>query len=211
MSRLIFVLTLLLSASARAQVQDSSQIVKMIGVGVPFVLVLGDSLTAGSTLPPSACGLPIVKIGVGGARPSTFITLAEEITASGLVPKLIVVALGINNSLTGYRTDFRATYSMLLQSLPTTPIALATTAPIDPAGSDGSRVNLPTMSAINSDIRDIARAKGATLIELRDLKGFETRDGIHPTKAARPLWDRAIIAGIDRALNCDGSSAHGEP
>jgi len=202
MSRLILILALLFTASARAQVQDSSQIAKMSGVGVPFVLVLGDSLTAGANLPPSVCGFPIVKIGVGGARPSTFITLAEEITASKLVPKLVVVALGINNSLKGYQTDFRATYSLLLQSLPATPLALATTAPIDPNGSDGSRVNLPLMTAINSDIRDIARTKSATLIELGSLEGFETRDGIHPTGAAKTAWREAIIAGIKPALGC---------
>lgn len=202
MSRLIFILALLFTAPARAQVQDSSQIVKMIGVGVPFVLVLGDSLTAGANLPPSICGLPIVKIGVGGARPSTFITLAEEITASKLVPKLVVVALGINSSLTGYQTDFRATYSILLQSLPATPLALATTAPIDPKGSDGSRVSLPTMVAVNSTIRDIAKAKSTTLIELGNLEGFETRDGIHPTQKAKNVWRDAIMAGIKQALGC---------
>lgn len=197
-------LFLLFTTGAAAQERGAYQIIaEMNALTEPFIVVIGDSLTAGAQIP-RVCGLRVVNAGISGARASSFIGLAEEMTASRLAPKLVVVALGINDALNGYQTDFSAAYPLLVYSLPKVPLAVATLAPIDPAMSDGSRVNLSTMAEVDAAIRATAKYKDATLIDLGAIAGFETRDGIHPTEGSRPLWDRAIIAGIEGALNCEG-------
>jgi lysophospholipase L1-like esterase len=166
------------------------------------IVVIGDSLVEDAKLPSKLCGLPIINAGIGGARASNFISIAEEMTAQQATPQLIVVALGTNDSLSLYRSDFRAAYRLLIDSLPNVPLALGIPSPVSPLMSDGSRADLIKMSGIDKEIRDAAAYKRAMLIDLGTIQGFETRDGIHPTEKARLLWDRAIIDGIKRSLDC---------
>ena len=66
--------------------------------GRRFVLVIGDSITERSTLPLEICGGPLVKLGIGGSRASTFIPFAEVMNSRKIAPSLIVVALGLNDA-----------------------------------------------------------------------------------------------------------------
>src|ERR1700721_1411488 len=98
--------------------------------------------------------------GSAGSRASTFIPFAEEMTARRLSPALIVITLGINDAVLAYRTDFRATYGLLIDSLPKSPIALATLAPVDTNFPVAKILNPSTIKSIDAAIIEIAPSRG---------------------------------------------------
>jgi hypothetical protein len=178
---------------------------KMSHTNGAFIVIIGDSLTQNARLPASVCGIPLINAGVGGSRASTFIPFAEEMTARQLSPTLIVIALGINDAVLAYRTHFRATYGLLIDSLPKSPIAVATLAPVDANVPVAKMLNPSTIKSVNAVIIEIAASKGAPIIDLGAIVGIDSRDGIHPTESTYHLWITAIVAGIERALKCDGA------
>ena len=169
----------------------------------PFIVIIGDSLTQNKHLPSLVCGMPLINAGLDGSRASTFIPFAEEMTARQLSPALIVIALGINDALLAYRTDFRATYGLLIDSLPKSPIALATLAPVDT--NIAKMLNPSTIKSIDTAIIEIAASRRAPIIDLGAIVGIESRDGIHPTESTYHHWITVIVAGIESALKCDGA------
>jgi hypothetical protein len=178
---------------------------KMSHTNGAFIVIIGDSLTQNARLPASVCGIPLINAGVGGSRASTFIPFAEEMTARQLSPTLIVIALGINDAVLAYRTHFRATYGLLIDSLPKSPIALATLAPVDANVPVAKMLNPSTIKSVNAVIIEIAASKGAPIIDLGAIVGIDSHDGIHPTESTYHLWITAIVVGIERALKCDGA------
>jgi hypothetical protein len=180
---------------------------KMNSTNGPFIVIIGDSLTQNKHLPASICGMPLINAGIDGSRASTFIPFAEEMTALKLSPALVVIALGINDAVSAYRTDFKSTYRLLIDSLPQSPIALATLAPVDTDLPFAKRLNPSSIRAIDATIMEIAASRQAPVIALGAIVGLETRDGIHPTDSTYHLWTAVIIAGIERALKCDAASS----
>jgi hypothetical protein len=122
-----------------------------------------------------------------------------------LGPALIVIALGINDAVLAYRTDFRATYGLLIDSLPKSPIALATLAPVDTNFPVAKILNPSTIKSIDAAIIEIAASRRAPIIDLGAIVGIESRDGIHPTESSYHHWITVIVAGIENALKCDGA------
>jgi lysophospholipase L1-like esterase len=178
---------------------------KMSRTNGTFIVIIGDSLTQNARLPASVCGTPLINAGIGGSRASTFIPFAEEMTARQLSPALIVIALGINDAVLAYRTDFRATYGLLIDSLPKSPIALTTLAPVDTNFPVAKMLNPSTIKSIDAAIIEIAASRWAPIIDLGAIVGIESRDGIHPTESTYHHWITVIVAGIESALKCDGA------
>jgi lysophospholipase L1-like esterase len=174
---------------------------KMSDIRGPFVVILGDSLTQNARLPTSVCGTPLINAGVSGSRASTFIPFAEEMTALQLSPTLVVVALGINNAISEYRSDFRSAYGLLIDSLPKSPIALATLAPVDRNLPEAAKINPAIMKRVDETIRDISTSRQATIIDLAIIN-IESSDGVHPTESTYPLWNNVVVSGIRTALGC---------
>src|ERR1700737_3786659 len=137
---------------------------KMSRTNGAFIVIIGDSLTQNARLPASVCGIPLINAGIGGSRASSFIPFAEEMTARQLSPTLIVIALGINDAVLAYRTDFRATYGLLIDSLPKSPIALTTLAPVDTNFPVAKMLNLSTIKSIDAAIIEIAASRSAPII-----------------------------------------------
>lgn len=171
----------------------------------PFVLVIGDSITQRAPLPDEICGFPVVNAGIAGSRVSNFIPFAETMKGFDIKPALIVVALGINDAQTSLRTGFGAAYPLLLDTLPQVPLALATPAPVDFSGADGSLLDPPTVASIEKDIRATAENRRLTLIDLSrvsTIRGYMTGDGVHLSVNGYVLWNAAMLDGIKRALKC---------
>lgn len=186
------------------QPETANAVRSMYKIDGPFIVILGDSITAAAPLPASVCGVPLINAAKGGSRASNFIPFAEELNAYGLAPALVVVALGVNDALPAYRSDFRASYGLLLDRLPHVPVALATLAPTDSSMEDGKRYDAAALRSIDDLIRAMAAAKSAALIDLAALK-LETRDGLHPTIAGYPVWVDAVVTGIENAMRCRAS------
>ena len=55
----------------------------------PFVVIIGDSLTNNAHFPSEICGHRTVKMGIDGAKASTFIQYAEQMSSSNLHPSLV--------------------------------------------------------------------------------------------------------------------------
>jgi hypothetical protein len=98
-------------------------------VNGPFVVILGDSITQNARLPETVCGMPLINAGTGGSRASTYIRFAEEMRAQKISPSLVVIALGTNDAISGYGTDFIPAYELLILSLPASSLAFATPPP----------------------------------------------------------------------------------
>lgn len=162
------------------------------GIDGPFILMIGDSITERSNLPNEICRMPLIKVGVGGSRASSFVPFAEEMNAKNIVPSLIVVALGMNNTVPAYRSDFRTSYNLLIDTLPKAPLILATLTPVDKPTN--------TTSKVDTIIRDTAAERGLDFIDLGTLRDFDTTDGIHLTERAYISWNEKIISGIKASV-----------
>jgi len=160
--------------------------------GGPFVVIIGDSLTNNAHFPSQICGYRTINMGIDGAKASTFIPYAEQMSFSNLHPSLVVVALGVNDAIQTGGSDFKESLELLLRNLPRSPLALTTVFQ-----------NVPSSDTINDEIRKAANRKGATLIETEKL-GILTSDGVHPTHASQPTWETAIVTAIKRGLGCSG-------
>jgi hypothetical protein len=94
---------------------------------------------------------------------------------------------------------------LLIDSLPKSPIALATLAPVDTNFPVAKMLDLSTIKSIDAAIIEIAASRGAPIIDLGAIVGIESRDGIHPTESTYHRWITVIVAGIESALKCDGA------
>jgi lysophospholipase L1-like esterase len=148
------------------------------------IVIAGDSLVEDAKFPASLCGLQIVNAGIGGAGASTLLAIADKMQTK---PALIVVSIGVNDA---EDPAFAAKYSLLLDTLPRTQIAVVTLA------QSG-------FERINQAIKAVASKKGAHLIDLGSIKDFKTRDGIHPIDPSYAEWRERILDGARQALDCD--------
>jgi hypothetical protein len=158
-------------------------VVQSLG-GAKGVVIMGDSLVEDAKFPAEVCGLPIVNAGLGGSGAATFIPIAQTM---GTAPAPIIVSVGINDRANG---KFAAAYSMLLDSLPKTRVAL---------------VSLAQSGASETDqkIREIAGKHHVGLIDVSAIPNFETRDGFHPVERSYKDWRRRVLDGARSALDCD--------
>ena len=156
----------------------------------PFVVIIGDSLTDNARFPSEICGHRIIKMGIDGAKASTFIQYAEQMSSSNLHPSLVVIALGVNDAIQTGGSDFKESLDLLLRNLPQSPLALTTVFQ-----------SIVSVDTINDEIRKAANRKGAILVETKTL-GISTSDGVHPTHASQPTWENAVVGGIRRGLGC---------
>jgi len=81
------------------------------------VVVLGDGIVLGAPLPNTVCGNPVVNAGVGDAGIQYFERYAMELLGSS-APKLIVLAVGLNDARAGSSQTFRTKYQERPQSWP---------------------------------------------------------------------------------------------
>jgi len=148
------------------------------------IVMMGDSLVEDAKYPSALCGLQVVNAGIGGAKSSTLLAIADKMQAK---PALIVVSVGVNDAEDG---AFAAKYTLLLETLPRTRIAAVTLAQ-------------PGFENINQAIKIAANENGAHLIDLGSLKHFKTRDGIHPVYPSYAEWRERLLDGVRQALHCE--------
>lgn len=167
-----------------------------------YVVVLGDSIAQRAPLPETACGLTVVNAAISGSRTSQIISFIEEMDAMNALPAGVVVALGVNDAQSRYKTSpyFRATYESLLQRLSERRVAVATLAPIDFSGSDGKNISAALASSIDGDIRSLASERKLPVVELNGLSDYATIDGLHPAMDSYASWITAILGGINAVL-----------
>jgi hypothetical protein len=165
------------------------------------IIVFGDSIVRGATLPAALCGYPVVNAGVVGASVGYFQRHAEELLGS-THPAMIILAVGINDASPMAAREFQSSYRKVVASLSrVAPIAVATITPVrDGTGSEGYDATL--IPSLNDAIRTTPNTKA--VIDLNEPLSAAnwTTDGIHLGSAGYDLWTNALIDGISNALGC---------
>jgi hypothetical protein len=197
------------AASRELSEQRFSQIKSEISKADEPVIVLGDSIVEGATLPASLCSHPIVNAGVTGAGIDYFRRYADELISS-VHPSLIVLAVGVNDTGIGddsrrartFRLAYEATAAALIRKAP---VVVTTIAPIQ--SSSYSRPYNPMLVPIlNETIKRVSKVKA--LIDVNKPLAVEnfTSDGIHLNAEGNAIWAKIVSEGISRALGCVRSS-----
>jgi hypothetical protein len=163
------------------------------------VIVFGDSIVQNAPLLSSICGTPIVNAGVGGAGIDYFVRYSNELLGAS-TPKLIVLAVGINDAHKETLPSFRSQYQRAVTALSQrAPLVLATIAPVEP-GTFTQTIVPEALPGLNETIKYM----GETIIDLNEqmIGSHLTTDGVHLNAQGYTLWTKAIIEGIKKGLGC---------
>jgi hypothetical protein len=157
------------------------------------IVVLGDSIVEGSTLPRSLCGHAIINAGIGGASTTSDL---GTILAKSLGDKrvaLIVISLGTNDAaVPRSKQAFRANYNALLKQISTlAPRRIVMAIP----SVEGNDAISATINDYNSILPDIAKEGDATFAALPVMPEPHTIDGVHLNAAGYEVWDEAVLHG----------------
>lgn len=173
----------------------------------PFLLVIGDSLTEMAPLPADVCKMPLVNLGIGGARVSDFVPIVEDVLATGARPFATVIALGINDTQARFWTpgkpvQFAAAYRHLVELLPNT-VMLSSITPVDRSRQMAARFSKPAWRAIDGQIRSLSASLQLPLIDQAgELSGGDTIDGVHLSPSGYLPWTDRIVAGLQKKAGC---------
>jgi lysophospholipase L1-like esterase len=176
-----------------------------IGIVKDPIIIFGDSIVQGASLPRKICGQSIVNAGIVGAGVGYFGRHSREMLSSTR-PSLIVLAVGVNdatrqgnsNRIETFRSTYESTVKVLLSYAP---VALTTISPIKNGSATG-----PYDSSLVPGLNEIIRATHnvKTLIDVTHplAEANLTTDGIHLNAQGYAIWTKAIVEGISRALEC---------
>ena len=165
------------------------------------VIVFGDSIVLGAPLPNAVCGNPVVNAGVGGAGIQYFERYSIELLDSS-APKLIVLAVGINDAHAGTSQMFPTRYQETVTKLAhRAPVLLATLAPVQP-GLLARQFDPELVPRLNEVIKGTAGSGVAIDLHASMSEANLTTDGVHLNSRGYELWIKAIVEGIANALGC---------
>lgn len=169
------------------------------------VIMFGDSIVEGAPLPKLICGHAVINAGVTGAAIGYFERHAAELLGSAH-PRLIVLAVGINNASASAAKRFRSHYYETVALLSrVSPVAVATITLVrSGAGSIGYDPALvPSLNAVISATPNVRLVIDVN--EPLSSANFTT-DGIHLGEAGYSLWMKAMMGGIGQILACARTS-----
>jgi lysophospholipase L1-like esterase len=167
------------------------------------VVVLGDSIVEGSTLPRSLCGHAIINAGLGGASTASHLDTLLAEALGGKKAALVVVSLGsndaaISDNVEQYSSNYRA---LLVNLAALTPrIAIAAIPPPEPGLEEAKKVRDAVIDRYNAALPALAEQAHASFIPLPPMPTQHTLDGIHLNAAGYEVWDKAMMGGIEAAL-----------
>jgi hypothetical protein len=169
------------------------------------IVVFGDSIVQEAPLPRSLCGHTLINAGVGGATIAYFADHANALLGT-TQPKLIVLAVGINDAWRTTRSDVRATfdrnYRMVVQRLSAlAPVVVATPTGIKD-GAFAANYDPQYVAPINHTIRTVPGTAARIDLDMLFAPHNNTSDGIHLNDRGYEIWSKAIIGSIERELNC---------
>lgn len=172
------------------------------------IIVLGDSIVEAATLPPSACGHPIVNAGLAGATTGSDLSGWLKGALGTRRPYAIIVSLGVNDALTlsppATSAAFAGRYEALLHELSklTERLFIIEFPPVEARGPFTPAMAETAMAAITgyrAALPKIAHKTTATLLPLPPLEAPFTLEGIHLNTAGYGAWDKAIQRGTELA------------
>jgi len=157
------------------------------------IVVLGDSIVEGSTLPRSICGHAIVNAGIGGTSTTSKLGSMLANSLDGRRAALIVVSLGTNDAAKWRSAQtFRTNYRKLLEEL--LPLTSRIVVMAIPPVENQPAIEV-TINEYNSILPEIAKEIGATFVALPRMPERHTFDGVHLNAAGYQIWDETALRG----------------
>jgi lysophospholipase L1-like esterase len=171
------------------------------------IVILGDSITEASTLPPSLCGHALVNAGLGGASTGSDLGTWLLKALDGRRAATILVALGTNDALQGReQQEFETKYGSLLAQIKGAADHLAVLGipAVEVRAGMTAEYEVLTrrhIDAFNAALPALAEKAGATFISLPLMGAPHTIDGVHLDAAGYAVWDAAVLKGASSACN----------
>jgi lysophospholipase L1-like esterase len=171
------------------------------------IIVLGDSITEASSLPPTLCDHALVNAGLDGA--STVSDLGTWLldVLNGQHAAAILIALGTNDALQGRdQKEFEANYTSLLAQLKGAADHLGVLGipSVEVRGrmaADYQAATMRRIDAFNAALPALAEKAGATFAPLPQMGAPHTIDGVHLDTAGYAVWDAAVLKGVSGACS----------
>jgi lysophospholipase L1-like esterase len=155
------------------------------------VVVLGDSIVEGSSLPRSACGHAIVNAGIGGASTTSDLGTMLAKSLAGKRAALVILSIGTNDAaMSRSLNTFSNNYTALLKQL--SPLAHRLAVMTIPS-VEGHAAADATINEYNSTLPEIAKEAGVDLVGLSGMPTPHTFDGVHLNAAGYEIWEKAIL------------------
>lgn len=166
------------------------------------IIVLGDSIVESAPLPTSICNIPIVNAGVSGADSRYFLGYLDELLGASS-PKLIVLAIGVNDAFEDALPSFHSRYRAILATLSRrAPVLLTTIAPTQP-GTFTQLLVPGVVPRLNQAIKELAGQNPVIELGEQMTERNLTTDGVHLNSRGYELWTEAMKNGITKAIGCN--------
>jgi hypothetical protein len=171
------------------------------------IIIIGDSLTEASMLPPSVCGHPVVNAGLDGASTASDLGTWLIEVLNGRRAAAVLVALGTNDALLKHSTsDFETSYAALLGQLAgvTDHLAVLGIPAVETRGGMTAERQTDAMSrvdALNAMLPALASKGHAAFIPMPSMPAPHTIDGVHLDAAGYAVWTDAVLKGVSGACS----------
>jgi len=165
------------------------------GLADGAVVFIGDSITEGLPIPPAP--FPALNAGINGATAVTYHPFLGKLL-DGLKAKIVIIALGVNDTLSDPRWFFDE-YSAICKEVSATGARVVTATILPVANSSehpeyelgSALVSVATIKQLNSYIAELSEREGYVLLDTHtafadstgSLPSAYTSDGVHLNKA----------------------------
>lgn len=169
------------------------------------VVLLGDSMVARSGVY-ELCGQPVLLAGIPGARVRDWIDMGPD-TFAFARPRMVVFALGINDSVAEFNTDpdkWEADYLSLAKSARPARLVFLSIMPVDRSFARAGQIDDAMRDTLNARLKAIAQATGGTLIDPLPSAAGLTVDGIHMNDLGQRKWAQQLTAAC-AAMDAPGA------
>lgn len=166
------------------------------------VVFLGDSLVEHANFAPTMCGRPVINAGYSGAVASGVLRLVEAFDRIKFSPAVLVISVGVNDSIVVDRRPFAETYPDIAQRAGALggKVFVVSLAPIAKSGSLADEIDRSRLSDIDRVIRQTARDRAIPLIDVGTLRTQANplvADGVHLSQDGYATWTGTIETAIN--------------
>lgn len=166
------------------------------------VVFLGDSLVEHANFAPTICGRPVINAGYSGAVASGVLRLVEAFDRIKFSPAVLVISVGVNDSIVVDRRPFAETYPDIAQRAGALggKVFVVSLAPIAKSGSLADEIDRSRLSDIDRVIRQTARDRAIPLIDVGTLRTQANplvADGVHLSQDGYATWTGTIETAIN--------------
>ncbi|WP_426442556.1 SGNH/GDSL hydrolase family protein [Bradyrhizobium genosp. P] len=170
--------------------------------GAKPVVFVGDSLVEGASFSPTLCGRPVINAAYGGAVASGVLRLVEAFERIRFAPAVLVIAVGVNDSIRIDRRPFAETYPEIVRRAVALggKVFVVSLAPVAASGVMADEIDRARFAEIDRVIRQAAREGTASLIDVGALPTKTSPvvpDGVHLSADGYAAWTATIESAIN--------------